>query len=204
MVRAITLSELANICPRCYEDLSLEQYQNLFSWDLDKEVHERDYFKLLCILSGQSFKEQNPTPEKEAAIYELTRWVNEQPFPYSKSVPKSVVIDSRTILIPTDLAGLSIGQNILLRQLLEKSQFIEDNLSMAVAIYLQPLFDSDKFDYDKAKELEKIIRKMPAQTIYPIGFFLLRRVMQSGWRRSKSLLRPLVSHARRLVRMWGL
>jgi len=205
MVRAITFTELRALCPDGWNRLSTEAYQKIFShWELDKEVHERDYFKLLCILTGTPFREVNPTPQKEVAVYELTRWVNEEPCNYPTEVPDSIVIDSRTVEIPKDIGELSIGQMITGRQLLEKAKYQDECLSMAAAIMLQPLFDGAKFDYARAKELDKFIRKMPAREIYPIGFFLLNRVLSYGRRRPNFLSRILTNLSARLARMWRL
>lgn len=206
MVRAITFTELRALCPERWEDLTIDQFQRLFThWELDKEVHERDYFKLLCILTGTPFREINPTAEKEAAVYELTRWVNETPVPYTKELPESVKIDSRTVAIPNDVGELSIGQMITGRQLLEKAMYVEECLSMAAAIMLQPSFDGGKFDYARAKELDKTIRELKAVEVYPVGFFLLSHVLNSGRRRSNYLLRILNSLSAKLagtLRRW--
>jgi len=196
----MSFGELRKKFPDCYEALTLEQYQRLFThWDLDKEVHERDYFKLITILAG--FKIEDRTPEKEEAVYQLTRWINEQPFPYSKEVPKFVVIDNRSIEIPKELGGLSVGQNIMLRQLVDKSKYLEECFSMAIAIYLQPLFDKAPFSYSRAKEFERVIRGMKAKDMYGLGFFLSSRVMRSGWKPSKSLSRTLTSLKQTLKKM---
>lgn len=203
MVKSITFAELRALCPDGYGGLTCEQYQKLFThWDLDKEVHERDYFKLLCILTDTPFREVNPTPEKEAAIYELTRWVNEQEFPYSKQVPKTITISDVPVEVPDDLGELSIGQNIVLRQTAEKCHYPDEALSMATAICLQPLVDHGRFDYARAKELEKVVRKMKASEIYPIGFFFLSRVKKSGWKRSSFLLRTRNNLAAKFARTW--
>ena len=202
-VRQVTFSELRDLCPARWEDLSLDAFQKLYThWELDKEPHERDYFKLLCILSGQPFKEANPTPEKEIAVYELTRWVNEQPFPYKKDLPDSVKIGEKTIPIPQSVEELSIGQMITGRQLLQKANYMEECLSMAASIMLQPAYDGARFDYDRAKELEKELRKMKAIELYPVGFFLLNRMSRPGPMRPSYLRRILNSLRAKLVRMW--
>lgn len=206
MVRPVTFAELRSLCPGGYGELTTEQYQKLYThWDIEKDPHERDYFKLLCILTDTPFREVNPTPEKEAAVYELTRWINEEPFPYSKQVPKSIVVDDRTIEIPEDLGELSIGQNIVLRQIAEKSKYIDEALSTATAVCIQPIFDKAKFDYARAKEIEKIVRKMKASVIYPVGFFLLKRVLETGSRRSsywRRIRNNLGAIPARTLRLW--
>jgi len=201
MVRAITFAELRSLCPDSWTALTVSQYERIFShWDLDKEAHERDYFKLLCILTDTPFKEVNPNPQKEAAVYELTRWVNETGVPFTRDPPKTITVDSVPLTVPDDLGDLSIGQMIIGRQLVDKSRYLDECIGMGAAIMLQPVRDG-RFDYAKAKELSKEIGKMRASEIYPIGFFLLSHVQNNGLRRLNFFHKILNSLSGRLARM---
>lgn len=193
----LTYSQLRAGCPRRWDGLKAGTFQRIFSeWELEKEVHERDYYKLFSILT--STKIQDPSPEKEEALYQLIRWVNETPIPYSKEIPKSITIDHRTVEIPERVEDLSIGQNILVKQLLDKSKYIEECLTMAVSIYLQGKLDG-KFDYDKAKALDVKIREMKASEVYGLGFFLLTRALKRGGMRSM-ILPPILSNLQERLR----
>lgn len=195
----LTLSELRAGCPQGWEVLKISTFQRIFKeWDLSKEPHERDYYKLLSILTNTVV--QDPTPAKEEAVYQLTRWVNEVPIPYSKEVPKQITIDDKTIDIPERVEDLSIGQNILVKQLLDKSTYVEECLSMAIAIYLQGKIE--KFDYEKAKALEVKVREMKASEVYGLGFFLLSRALKRGRRQSLTLPPILSNPLRKLKRMF--
>lgn len=195
----LTLSQFRAGCPRGWEGLKAGTFQRIFKeWDLSKEAHERDYYKLLSILTNTVI--QDPTPAKEEAVYQLTRWVNEVSIPYSKEVPKQITVDDRTIEIPDKVEDLSIGQNILVKQILDKSTYVEECLTMACAIYLQGKIE--KFDYDKAKVLEVKLREMKASEVYGLGFFLLNRALERG--RRQRLILPLIlsNPLRRLRKMF--
>lgn len=195
----LTFSQLRAQCPHEWDGLKAGTFQRIFSeWDLDKEAHERDYYKLFSILTAS--KIQDPTPEKEEALYQLTRWVNETPIPYSKEVPKTIVIDDMTVVVPERVEDLSIGQNILVKQLLDKSGYVEECITMCCAIYLQGKME--KFDYDKAKALDVKIREMKASEVYGLGFFLLSRALRRGRMPQRILPRILSSLQRRLKRMF--
>lgn len=190
---AIKINGKPTDCPTSYDELTAGTLQRVFKeWDLDKELHERDFFKLFCILTDSVFKSVDQSPENEAAVWELTRWVIETPLNYG-DLPKSLVISDKTIQIPDRVGALSIGQNIILKQLLEKSRKIEENICIATAIYLQPFVTESKFDYQEAKKLDVVIRSMPAKDIYTIGFFLLMRVLSDGKKRQSNLNRILTS-----------
>jgi hypothetical protein len=147
---------------------------------MDKPIEQRDYFKLFNILTDSDFTEVEATSEMEATIWNVIRWIIEQPFQFPETMPGVLKIEERLLILPRDVKGLSIGQNIHLKQALTKSKYVESNLSEAVAIYLQPLYDSKKFNYDRALELKKVIEEMPAYLIRPIGFFLFRSVSPHG------------------------
>lgn len=199
----MSLSDLRAQCPGGWGDLTLRQYQRIYSeWDIEKEPHERDYFKLLEILCG--FRDPNVTPEKEEAIYQLTRWVNEEPINYSKEVPKEILLNDRRIEIEK-VEELSIGQNILVKQTLDKAKYVDECLSTALAIYLQPKHDGAKFDNKNAQKLEKDILQMKASEVYGLGFFLLSRALKRGRispRRWFQIRNSLTSRLRRAFPRW--
>lgn len=181
-------------CATCKEELTIGQYQRILKeWhSSDPDILKRDNLNLFCILTKTDFKQLVITPENEQAIFECISWVLTEPFNYSKDLPKALQIGDQTLLIPNRIGGLSIGQNILLKQILDSCQYLEEGISMAVAIYLQPEYDTQerisalndhnprKFDYAKAKELEQVVSNMTATVVYPIGFFLLSRVLTGG------------------------
>lgn len=188
----VYFSDLADRCPDSYDKLTAGVLQNICTeWEMDKEIHERDYFKLFRILT-ESDMMFNETPENEVAIWELTRWVVETPLNYG-DISKSIVIAGVNVEIPERIGHLSIGQNIILKQLIEKSRTIEENICIATAIYLQPFVTNSKFDYKEAKKLDVAVRSMPAKDIYPIGFFLLARAWRDGRKRQSSLSLILTS-----------
>ena len=197
----LTFTELKALCPQSFSELSCEVFENIFSqWELDKEEWERDYMKLFSILTNTPYKFSEPTREKEAIVYELTKWVTDEEVPYKRELPKTITISGKEVEIPTDVASLSIGQNIILKQLISKTRYVEESLSMATAIYLQPLLDG-KFDYVKAKELREQIKTMKAEEVYPVGFFLLNHVKENGWKRASFWSLTLTSLKAKVIRM---
>lgn len=187
----MTLSELRAKCPGGWGEITLGTFQRIFSeWDVDKEPHERDYAKLLSILCG--VKIDKIRPEHEEAVYQLTRWVNEEPVNFEK---RDAVINGKVVSVER-VEDLSIGQNILVKQTLDKAKYVEECLSMACAIYLQGKIE--RFNYEKAKELEKELRERPLSEFYGLGFFLLNRALMRGpgspkrWSQTKTSLTSLL------------
>lgn len=190
---SVTLNDIKYQIPVCFEELTTKQYQRIVAeWDMDKPIVERDYFALFNILAGTDFKDYHASAENEVTIWNAIRWVLEQDFQFGE-LPKVLKIKERTIVIPNDITKLSIGQNIHLKQLLAESKYMEERLSDAVAIYLQPLYDGTKFDEDRAKEIKTWIDEMPVYLIRPIGFFLLTHASRRGRITEFSLQRILNS-----------
>lgn len=164
-----------------YIELTIGQFQSIYSWELDKPVEERDHYKLFCLLHP-IYKGIEHTPVNETAVWELTRFVIEQPIPYLKNIPEVIKLDGKTLRIPKNIGHISIGQNIVLGQMLDKGKYIEEHMTFALAVYLQPIFDETVFNLERARELEKLIKTMPAQEVYGLGFFILMNVNKNGRR----------------------
>lgn len=192
----VTLNGVSYQCAGCKEELTIGQYQRILKeWDIDQpDLLKRDYFKLFNILTNADFKILNPSVENEQAIWDCVSWVVTEPFQYSKELPTVLQIGDKILSLPKKIGALSIGQNILMKQIIDNCRYLEESISTACAVYLYPEHSGKKFDLGKARELEQTILSMPAQLIYPVGFFLLSRADQSGskqqkiWHRMKSSL----------------
>lgn len=195
-------------CATCKEELTIGQYQRILRewYATDPDILKRDNLNLFGILTGTDFKNMTVTVENEQAIFDCISWVFNEPFAYSKEIPKVMQIGDEIIDIPKNVGACSIGQNTIMKQITDSCQYLEEGISMAVAIFLQPEYSKMqwertwreskdfKFDYSKAKEIEKEVSQMPASVVYPVGFFLLSRVAQNGikppgiWLRIKNSL----------------
>lgn len=188
--------------PCCYQELTTRQFVRLYrEWDMDKDLTERDYLKLFCILADVEFTAMHPSPENEEAIWRCVHWVVDEDFKFSKTPPKVLLVGDKAISIPEDPGLLSIGANIHLRRAIEGTRFLEESIATAAAIYLQPAYHQGTFDATKVKELENILLEMPAYLIYPLGFFLLIRASRYGSKPVSVLSRITTSLTRRLKKM---
>lgn len=201
----VKLNGIKYDCPSCYEELTVHHHQRIVSeWEIDKPVTERDWFKLFCILTNTDFKSFHATSTNEVTIWNAIKWFDPN-YVFAQEIPKVLQIGDRVIDLPESLGDLSIGQNVHARQILDQAVHYEDKdgsllehsrYSAAVAIYLQPLFDGSKFDFNRAMELEKDILNMPAYLIRPIGFFIVTNVLQYGRTPGRNWLRTLTNHIR--------
>jgi len=198
-------------CPERWEQLTTDQYQKIVGWDTDKELTDRDYFKLFNILSKREYPSFVDTPENQFTLLGIVEWVLYQPFPYLE-LHETIEIRDRTIAVPREIKLLSIGQNIHARQEIDKAVVLRNRetgklidcscYSILVAIYLQPLVDGGDFDFKKAQVLEREIASMPIVEVRAIGFFLLNHVLMRGqssiptWRK---ILTNLIRKEKRLL-----
>jgi hypothetical protein len=180
----LTLNDKKIKSPACYEELGTGRFERVFKeWDMSNtDITKRDYFHLFNILSDTKFTSFSPTPENEVTIWNCIKWYIEQPYEFPVEIPKVLQIGDKVIDLPESIGELGIGQNIYLRQAIHKSKYIQENISLAVATYLQPIYDNAKFDSKRVKELQEVIKEMPIHLTYPVGFFLLTRAIESGWK----------------------
>lgn len=197
----VHLNRVPYECPSCWMELSTRKYVRMMrEWDQDKDLDKRDFFKLFGILTDADFEKISRTPKNEAEIWKCVHWVVDERFEFSRTLPRVLQIGEKSILIPPDPGHLSIGQNILVRQATEGTKSLEENIAIAAAIYLQPLYDEIKFDADKAKSLEQTILDMPVYLIYPVGFFLLNHAFSYGKRPTNAVSRVISNLITRLNR----
>lgn len=178
--------------PSCWAEVNVAQYIRIIrEWDQDKDIADRDYFKLLNILAGTDYAGYQDTIDNTLNLVTILGWVVTEPFKFDEKLPSVIKVGDKMIDIPQDPRELSIGQNIHLRRdYIEKTKFIEENIAIATAIYLQPSIDNSLFKITRAEELARQIDKMSVAVIYPIGFFLLKRAQRFGQKPEKSL--PLI------------
>jgi hypothetical protein len=190
----------------CYEEMRTRHYQRILKeWDTKPLPENRDYFKLFTILSDSDFTSANLSVEDKISMENLVRWFVEQPFEFSKEFPKVMEFKGKVIILPKSIGDLGIGQNIFLHQQIKGTKFLEENISIALATFIQPLFDGAKFDSDRVKEIEKEILEMPIHLTYPIGFFLLSRLIKSGWKLKGTwhqILTNLRENLKRMLQGW--
>lgn len=193
--------------PESYDDrgFTCRMYENIFGkWDVEKPVEERDYVHLFSLLTGATFV--TDSVEAEEKLWQLVRWyVDTQPN-YAMEPPKTFTLGGKEIEVPKNVGAMSIGQNIVLKQVMDKGKYVNQFIGMAVAIYLQPLVDGDKFKKARAIELYNTqIAEMPASEVFPLGFFLLKRAnrngstLQNGFQK---VLDSLTAIPKRMLRFW--
>lgn len=166
----------------CWGVLKTKHFCRIYSeWEDPKiQIEDRDYFKLFSILTDTDYKSFHGTAWNEVTIWNCVRWVIEQPTGYEIAIPKVLKIDGRFVDIPEKPELLSIGQNVQLLSKIQKMKDLNEGISIATAIFLQPLYDNCPFDIKKAMALKEKIDEMPAAVIWPIGFFLLKNINKSG------------------------
>ena len=95
-------------------------------------------------------------------------------------IPTIFKLRDRWITLPKSIEDLTIEQNMVIKDAMAKVVDLKELISLACAVYLQPIYDDGEFNHDRYKELEQDILKMSILETHPIGFFLLSRLANSG------------------------
>lgn len=198
----VRLNDLRASVATSWAELKTRHYIKIIKeWQTDIDIAERDYLQLLNILSDGQFAKIEAGIELQDTLLNLVGWVVLTNPNFSKVPPKVFEYKKKIITIPEDIADLPIGQNIHLRRdYIDKSKCLEENIAIAAAIYLQPLIDEGPFNIKRAQEICKDFEEMPVGRIFPLGFFLLRRVMTLGDRLGKHSNQTRTSLRQRLKR----
>lgn len=188
----------------CWAEVTTKQYIRIIrDWEPEKDIADRDYFILLNILTDGKFAGMENTIENQVTLTSILGWVVTEPFQFSKELPTVLEIAGKLHDIPEDPRELSIGQNIHLRRdFIDKSTYLEENIAIATAIYMQPIIDNSLFKLKRAEKIAAELEQMPASLIYPIGFFLLTRAQKFGQKPEKTWPAILTSLKKMLSQTW--
>lgn len=164
--------------PNCWSELPTGVYQRIM-----KEWDKKDIVQLFSILSGKDYKVLHDTkdPDLEQRLYDSIQFLYESEPKFKEAeLPKFFIFDKHYIPIQKDATALTIGQSVIVRQRLDEASSYDELISIAIAVYIQPLADRSEFDPFKAFDLEEKIKELPITETYPLGFFLLRPLMKPG------------------------
>ncbi len=180
--------------PDSWKNCSTEIFQKIVTdWQPELEIALRSRIKLFAVMLNRpsEYLEKSTDEALEEAMLLSTEFVYSEQMDFTGlPLPNNVAINGRAVLIPKDLGRMTMGQNIHVRQAMAGK---DGNalISLVTAIYLQPIYDNSKFDYHRALELEKHILKLPIVVTYPIGFFFLNQLRNSGWKWLRNLNRMI-------------
>lgn len=165
-------------CPICWEEMDTATFQRIYN--AEDIVDPVKVFSLLTNTHYDAIMEDR-SEELELTLYQVTSFVYTQAQAFRESpVPVVMRIGERIIMIPKNLESLTIGQNMHIRKAMSEAKNLESLISLACAVYLQPLIDNDKFNFERAKEVEKSILALSIYETFPIGFFFLKKLNESG------------------------
>lgn len=193
LAKTSTSTESVEI-PQSWDELSTDMFQRIATeWDC------KDAIKLFSIASGIDYDGIRDSKDRtlETKLIAAIQFIYKSPIEWDNiKSPETLEINGKSIVIPKNIAALTIGQSIVLKQRIQeyanefkhrkdvpvfiKDFYFDGLISYAIAIYLQPIVYDCPFDTLKAYELEREILKMPITKTYPIGFFLLARLMGFG------------------------
>jgi len=183
------------LIPSGYNDLTVDQFQRIV-----KEWDGKNKLKIFSILLGSEIDGISYSKDEKliTAFWDCIKFLYTEKIDWAGlPLPEFFAYQDETgirqIKIPKNLGRLSLGQNIAIRDAMdlvsreteERICFtpgftFESLIAYVCSVYLQPLITNSPFDDEKAAEIERQILQMPIVKMYPIGFFFLNQLMNSG------------------------
>lgn len=181
-VSIIKLNGVIYKSPVCWEQTTTAQFLKLDKWDKNNTV---ELFNIMCgaDFEGTDFGVGGDEIGKAIALETM---MNALGFLFSDELdfkalplPKVLSIFGKLYEVPKNLGNMSVGQAIMLRQLMDEEPNTNQLIAKAAAIYLQSVIDG-KVDAKRIEEIEIELLQTSCTTVFPIGFFLLRRLGNYG------------------------
>lgn len=204
------------LIPSGYNDLTTDQLQRIV-----KEWDGKDKLKIFSILLGSEIDGLTYSKDEkliksfwQCIQFLYTERIEWDQLPLPEFFAWQDDDGMKQIKIPKNLGRLSLGQNIAIRDAMDnvlremtvdriaftKDFPYETILAYTCSVYLQPLITNSQFDDEKAAEIEKQILILPAIKMYPIAFFFLNQLMNSGKKHTLNLnhlIQRLIGNGRR-------
>lgn len=161
-------------CPVCWEQVTTEQFERI------KAVKEKDLLKLFSAVLGVEYEviASDNSEEVEVTLYQVASFViNEPEYFRNYIIPSEFSVKGyEAVKIPHKLERMTVEQNMILKKAMEEENAVyETIISLACAVYLQPLLTKKPFHVELMEEVREKIKKMPIEDTFPLGFFLLKR-----------------------------
>lgn len=167
--------------PTTFYDCPTWLFEKIYDqWDFS--TTPESFVRLFSIVTGGNYTDYiNSTDAKiEKAILTGTNFFLNNVIELHKlPLPKTFKIEDKEVPIPTELKALTLGQNLYIRRLISNKD-IRSGISLACAVYLQPLLDKGKFDDKRVEYYANEIKKMPITSTYAVGFFFLKPLNNYG------------------------
>lgn len=179
--RVNTSSGLISVkAPVSWEETSTLLFEELYR----NEVTVEDPLRTFSVITGLEIEEIATSNDRdlEAGLYQVNAFVFNQPEAFRQlPVPNRIRIRGEWITIPRNkIDKHTIAQGLAIRKELRTAVNLESVISMAIAVYLQPIIDREPFDLSKARELRREIQALPIFETFPLGFFLAKKHAKRG------------------------
>jgi hypothetical protein len=160
-------------------ELTMEQWKQI--------ENSTDLKHIASVLSGLDVN--------EALLNQLLPFMffMQTPFePEDWKLPPSITIEGVEIRINIDIKNETFGQKLLLQE-----QVKPNEIEKAIAIYLQPAFSGEEFDYNKALAMIPLINKLKLCEIYPVANFFFSQLKKLIELEQSELSNPTTDEQRR-------
>lgn len=163
--------------PTCWPEVTTGQFQRF------KGIEKPDLFSGFCAMVDINFTEiaKKKQEDIEVALYQHTSFLFTTREYFRDLEPqKSLTINGRVCMIPLNLEALTIEQNMNIKQAMEGKKVLEELISYALAVFLQPIYDGGEYDPARVVALERDLVDLPIEQTFPIGFFYLSKLNGYG------------------------
>lgn len=174
------LKDKEHSMPTKWEDVTFRQFEQLIKW----QEGERNIIQLLSIMTGINVDvlEQTNVVDIDDKLCPFLEFINE-PFKEKQFEKKDTInFKGKEYQVPKDLTLHSLNQKITLQtamiDCINRTQATIEVMPFAVAVYLQPIISGEKFNSDKAKQLEDELRDCKLSEIYGIASFFLQKLIE--------------------------
>lgn len=174
--------------PTSYDEITVGQFEMIRA--IKPEDKESRLISIVTGISESIIEEWDI--EQADEIIEVLSFLSDKIDIAMYPIPDEIEINGKSINPKVNVRVASIDQRWsferrLWPELVKNHGVIDANLSVALAIYLQPLITGEKFNDDSLDPTIEMVKKLPVLKAYPIAYFFTNACVRSLNKRKKCL-----------------
>ena len=161
--------------PTNWTEITIATYQRMVT------VQDGDLspLRILAALSGADYQALADS-KADLAMHTreaLTFWAAEVPNFLKLPLRDKYSFRGKFYDRPKNIELERMGQKIMLQQKMQEAKDVNQCLAFAIALYMQPILDDDKFDEKRIPELEQEVLAMKVLDLYPLALFFSQNLI---------------------------
>lgn len=163
-------NEIKFTFPQYWGEVTLKQWRSI-------QQNPEDLQHIASVLSGLNVD--------QSILSQLMPFMSFMEAPFDANdwkIPEAITLGEKTVKVDVNIWNETWGQKILMHTIVKPEE-----VDKAIALYLQPRYTGNKFDYKEAMDMLPVINNLKLSEVYPVANFFFKQVHDAIEKEKKEL-----------------